>query len=500
MRSLRGRLTIIVAGLALLAVAAVTVIVAITTNDALEETLADQREARAEIVGELNELALQVDSWAEARDVATELAEAFDARIVLTDIDGRRLVDTGEGELPPLEGVVDPFGPLAEFTSEVPFDEKLFTDTLIFCLEEEEIPFEIDDDGEVFLFDEGFDDDIDDLIDGCYDEAVFSIEEGDLFGINEPALLFIGFSSAPSIPWVAVALIATAVVAGAGLVAAPLSSFVTRSLRSLTAAARSVREGNLAVRVEAESPSEVADLASSFNEMTAELERAEVRRKQVTADVAHELRSPLTNILGHLDAIEDGVIEPTPDQVGIITSEAARLSHLVDDLQTLAAIDEETLVLQQTSVDVTGVIDRAIEARRTRALEKQINLVRTGADEAPAEIDPVRFEQVIGNLLDNALEHTPVSGEVEIEVVDEPDTVQVRVADTGPGIEPELLPFVFDRLSRADPSRSPGKGGRGLGLTIARGLARAHGGEIEARHREEGGALLVVTIPHRHRP
>ncbi len=494
MRSLRTRLTLIVAGLALVAVATVTVIVAITTNDALEKSLAEQREAREVIVGELNELALEIDGWDEARGLADELAREFRARIVLTDIDGFRLLDTGEGALPPLEGVIDPFGPLAEFNEEIPFDAETYDKVLVECLENEGIPFLIDEFGEVFLLEAGLSDDALEVIDGCFEQAIIAVEK-DPSGVEEPALLFISFDTSPAIPWVLVALIGAGVVAGAAALAAPLSGLVTRSLRRLSAAARAIREGNLDVRVDAQSPTEVADLATSFNDMTAELARAEVRRKQLTADVAHELRSPLTNILGHLDAIEDGVIEPSPDQVGIITAEAARLAHLVDDLQTLSALDEHTLTLERSAVDICRLIDRSIAARQSRALERRITVARRGTCNAAVTVDGTRIDQIVGNLLDNALEHTPEGGEVTVLVEDRADGVRVAIADTGPGIAPDLLPRVFDRLSRADQARSPGNGGRGLGLAIARGLARAHGGDITAANGATGGAVFEITLP-----
>ena len=490
MNSLRGRLTLIVAGLALFAVAAVTVIVAITTNDALEETLADQREAREAIVAELTEETLAVAGWAQTQPLVDELATEFGARIVLADIEGRRLVDSGEGELPPLEGVLDPFGPLAEFTGEAPFDVDEFNETLVACFEETGIEYRIDEFGDVFVID---DDPFEDAIDDCYFEAI-TILESEFVDAKEPALLFIGFETTPTIPWLLIAGIAAIVVTMAALAAAPLSALVTRSLRSLTVAVRSIRDGNLDVRVDATSPTEVAELADSFNDMSEELARADVRRRQLTADVAHELRSPLTNILGHLDAIEDGVIEPTADEVKVITSEAVRLAHLVEDLQTLAALDEETLSLDLAPADMDEVVDTAIAARRSRAREQEITLAREGSSGGEAAIDRTRFDQILGNVLDNALEHTPTGGTVTVEVVDSDNAVHVTVADTGPGIDPAALPYVFDRLSRADPSRSPGNGGRGLGLAIARALARAHGGDVTAANNDTRGARFTITI------
>ena len=490
MRSLRGRLALIIAALALLAVAAVTVIVALTTNDAIEETLNDQRGAREAIVAELNESALRAETWEEIEPRAVVLADEFDARIVLTYVDGRRIVDTGDGELPALEGVIDPFGPLAEFADDAPFDEDLFAEALIECFEEEGVPYKIDGE-DVFFLDEATSEESAEL---CFEVAAIRAE-GSAFGVKEPALLFLGFSTTPAIPWLPIILIGGLVVIAAAVLAAPLSTFVTSPLRSLAGAARSIREGDLDVRVDATSPAEVADLATSFNEMTEALGRAEIRRKQLTADVAHELRSPITNILGYLDAIEDGVIEPTPDQVRIITSESERLARLVDDLQVLAALDEHTLRLEQAPQDLCRALDVAVEARRIRAGDLGVELQRVGACDGMVAVDRTRFDQIIGNLLENALEHTPPGGRITVEIREGFDTIEIAVSDTGPGIDEDVLPYVFDRLSRADASRTPGAGGRGLGLSIARGLARAHGGDITAANRSGGGARLLVTLP-----
>ncbi len=494
MRSLRSQLTLIVAGLALLAVGAVTVTVALTTNRALEQTLADQAEARQTILEELNELALEIDWWDEAELLIEELAEDFSARIALTDVDGFVLLDTGDGELPPLEGVIDPFGPLAEFTDDFLFDTETFNDELAGCLEEASIAYLIDESGELFLIGDDFNEEAAEILDECYQFAVVAAEK-DQGGVKEPALLFVEFETTPAIPWTAIGLVAAAVIAIAAATAAPLSGIVTGSLRRLSAAAHSIRQGDLDVRVEADAPAEVADLADSFNEMTTALAIAEERRKQLTADVAHELRSPLTNILGHLDAIEDGVIAASPDQVGIISSEAVRLARLVDDLQTLAALDEHTLTLETQPTDLCALVDRALGARRVRAADSSIAIQRMGECRSPISIDPTRIDQIIGNLLDNALEHTPPDGTVTARIEDTEDEVTVSVQDTGPGIDPGLLPRVFDRLSRADTARTPGNGGRGLGLAIARGLARTHGGDIEATNDPDGGARFTLTLP-----
>ncbi len=409
--------------------AAVTVIVAMTTQGAIEQTLAEQHAEEAAILGKLQEQAPDLLTSLR-KPIVTTLSDRFHAHIVLTDIDGRTLWDTGTGERPPEAG------------------------------------------------------------------SITATETGPDGNVSKtPLFVFIGFSSGPSIPWALIGAIAAALVVIAALAAIPLANFVTRPLRKLAFAARAIRDGDLDVRVEAATPREVADLATSFNDMAAELARADSQRKQMTADIAHELRSPLTNILAHLDAIEDGVVDPTPDQIWIISSETVRLARLVEDLQTLAALDERNLTLRVVPTDICRAIDIAIEASRGRAAEKEVTIRRLGMCEAEVAVDPMRFGQIMGNLLDNGLEHTPERGEVTVAVRTGTQEVEVTVTDTGAGIDPEFLPHVFDRLSRSDPSRNPGSGGRGLGLTIARGLARAHGGDIIANNKPDCGAAFVVTLP-----
>lgn len=261
-----------------------------------------------------------------------------------------------------------------------------------------------------------------------------------------------------------------------------------------TVAAGALVAAALGVRVQASGPTEVEELAESFNEMADALERADIQRRQLTADVAHELRSPVTNIIGYLDAIEDGVLDATPEEYSIVRSEALRLGGLIRDLQLLASLDEHTLRLQPTPTDVAGVVESAVRVRRPRAAEEGIAITVEGDDGPLVELDPERLGQIVGNLLDNAIEHTPRDGWVLVQVSVNDDEANVTVTDSGPGIDPRLLPVIFDRLRRGDDARTPGPEGRGLGLSIARGIARAHGGDITARNAP--GGQFVVTIPN----
>ncbi len=196
-------------------------------------------------------------------------------------------------------------------------------------------------------------------------------------------------------------------------------------------------------------------MAESFNEMADTLEGADRRRKQLTSDVAHELRSPVTNIIGHLDAVEDGVSEPTPEHLGVISAEAQRLHRLIEDLGQLAEADEGAIRLFREEQNVGAIVSRAVDARKMIAEERSISL-SCDCPTAIAAVDGTRVEQVIGNLLDNALAAVSDGGAVWAGVSISSDGVRIDVADDGPGIPEELLGSLFDRLRRGDQARTPG--------------------------------------------
>jgi two-component system sensor histidine kinase BaeS len=281
----------------------------------------------------------------------------------------------------------------------------------------------------------------------------------------------------------------------AGIAAVVVSGILSRPITQLADAARAIRGGDLATRVAVVSPTEVADLASSFNEMAESLESGEDRRRRLTADIAHELRSPVTNILGHVDAMADGVIEPAAAEFGIVIAETERLAGLINDLQVLATLDEGMLGLDCVEGDVVEVVGSSVQARSARAADADIAMNITGAATSEAVFDSARMQQVFGNILDNAIEHTPTGGSIVIDIDGDDTTVTVMITDSGQGIDEDLLPAVFDRFRRADIARTPGSGGQGLGLAIARGIARAHGGDVVASNAPGAGGSFMVTIP-----
>ena len=285
--------------------------------------------------------------------------------------------------------------------------------------------------------------------------------------------------------------------AGLGTVLVWLLSRRTLSpLRSLGIAARRLGRGDLSQRAETSGPTEIRELAQNFNLMAADLEEAERQRRNLTADVAHELRTPLSNIQGYLEAIRDGVVQPTPDTIDTIHGQATQLSRLVDDLRLLAQVESGDLLLERSPVRLEDLLPSCVDAVRPRAAAKNISLELDFDEALPVvEIDGPRISQVIGNLLENAITHTPQRGIVTLSGTMSHGQAEISVADTGPGIAPEDLSRIFDRFYRADPSRARATGGSGLGLTIARRLVEAHGGAIEAESTSGEGSRFTVRLP-----
>ena len=267
-------------------------------------------------------------------------------------------------------------------------------------------------------------------------------------------------------------------------------------VQRLGATARRLGRGDLSQRAEVAGPTEIRQLAHSFNTMAAGLEEAERRRRSLTADIAHELRTPASNIQGYMEAIKDGVFQPTPETMDTIHEQAILLSRLVEDLRLLAQVDGGELQLQRTQTRLEELVQSCVDALRPRAEAKGVALGVDVAETLPElDLDAARIAQAAGNLLDNAVIHTPEGGSVRVSAQGSAGAVEVQVADTGPGIAPGDLQRVFDRFYRADPSRSRSTGGTGLGLTIARRLVEAHGGTIEAESAAGQGSRFIIRLP-----
>jgi len=294
------------------------------------------------------------------------------------------------------------------------------------------------------------------------------------------------------------ALLLAAVVAGvaAVLLTVGISRRVLKPVEILTAAARRMEKGDLSQRVEVQSNDEIGELARAFNAMADGLARLEELRRNMVSDVAHELRTPLSNIRGYLEAVRDGVMEPTPEIIDSLYEEAMLLNRLVDDLQELALAEAGQLRLERRPVAPADLVNKALEAVRAQAAARHVTLKADMPHDLPlVDVDPQRIGQVLGNLLRNALTHTPPGGEIVIAARANGSELEISVRDTGEGIPAEHLPYIFERFYRADRSRSRATGGTGLGLAIAKQLVEAHGGRIGVQSQVGQGTTFTFTLP-----
>jgi len=266
-------------------------------------------------------------------------------------------------------------------------------------------------------------------------------------------------------------------------------------LAEMMAAADAVAGGDLSARVGERGRGDMGRLARRFNRMTAELERAEQARRNLTADVAHELRTPLQIIQGNLEGTLDGVYEPTPEHLRATLDETRRLGRLVGDLQTLSLVEAGQLPLYPREVDAADLLEDVALRFMAQAAEAGVTLKTQAGGPLPLHVDPDRLEQVLSNLTANALRHTPSGGRVMLAARAGGDGVELAVTDTGDGIPEADLPYVFDRFWRGDRARGRATGGSGLGLAIARQLVRAHGGTIRAESAAGAGSAFIVYLP-----
>ncbi|MEW2068706.1 HAMP domain-containing sensor histidine kinase [Streptomyces sp. NPDC007346] len=356
--------------------------------------------------------------------------------------------------------------------------------------------------------------------------------------VASPALLFIGDGGGATVPGFDLSPANTAKIAGAAALVLALTvgasvlagARLVRPLHALTGAAQRMRDGEEHAVVPVPGDDEIGRLATAFNDMSAHRARLEEQRKAMVSDVAHELRTPLSNIRGWLEAAQDGLADPDPAFVSSLLEEAVQLQHIIDDLQDLAAADAGVLRLHPEPVGVAELLGQVAAAHQARAETAGVTLTVVAAAPAPAlHADPVRLRQAVGNLVSNAVRHTPAGGTVTLraygggdgsgdeerpEDVDGPGSgcgsgdgggvaageraghvVVIEVADTGSGIPAGDLPYVFDRFWRAEKSRSRRTGGSGLGLAIVRKLAEAHGGTASATSTEGKGSAFTLRLP-----
>lgn len=284
------------------------------------------------------------------------------------------------------------------------------------------------------------------------------------------------------------------------LVALALTFFLSRRIlspvKALTTAAQRLGKGDFSQRVHIKDKSEIGELASTFNSMAADLERDEQLRRNMVADVAHELRTPLTNVRGYLEAIRDHLIEPDTDAIGTVYDETMLLERLVDDLQDLSLAESGEIKLYCEIEELPELIRHVVSAIQAKATAKGLTLsVELPSDLPAVYIDYMRIKQVLLNLLENALTHTPQGGLITVGARERADYVEISISDSGEGIPVDELPNIFERFHRVDKSRSRATGGTGLGLTIAKYLVEAHNGTIAIESELGKGSRFTFTVP-----
>ncbi len=535
LRTLRSRLAAIGVLVALVAVVVTAISVRQLTESDIREAIARDLDDDTLIRDEIAFHGLINGSWAGVDETVAFLAAQTGERIAVATLDGTILADSDEeAPLPTQALIVDPESTLVDFGFEDLSDQE---NTLVAsCLDQVGVAVVgvADTEGGViivpvrelsveeadgflscaetagvfapeFFLDEVTPEDVivdlaelgDDL-DGSILDNSFLDEAIDV----EPVQLFIGvgddvgdavLASLGSVRfWAAVGAVLALVAGGSAL----LASRLARPLSSLTVAARRMRHGDLGARADVGGVEEIASLGSAFNDMASALQAEDQARKTLTTDVAHELRSPLANLRGYLEGIQDGVVAPDAATIASLHEEATAMQGLVDDLQQLSLAETGRLHLSLTDVDVGDLVERVVTAHHGAAATAEVRLSAATTPGAVTALDPDRFRQVLANLIGNALRHTPAGGAVQVSC-ELGQTIVVRVRDTGAGIAAHHLPHLFERFYRADESRNRATGGSGLGLAITRELVRAHGGEITVDSVEGEGSVFTVVLPKR---
>ncbi len=288
--------------------------------------------------------------------------------------------------------------------------------------------------------------------------------------------------------------------AGAALTALALGAVLARSIvrpiRTLTAATAAVAQGELGLQVDIRARDEVGELAQAFNRMSADLARASHLRRQMTADIAHDLRTPLTVLLGYTEALAEGKLKGNPQIFGIMHDEAQHLQRLVEDLRTLSLADAGELRIERQPIAPRSLLERAQAAHQAAATAAGLTLdIQAEAALPPIDVDPERMMQVLNNLIANAIRFTPAGGRITLAAMADTGRVYLQVRDTGVGIPAADLPYVFERFYRGDKARNTASGESGLGLAIARSLVEAHGGTITVSSEEGKGTTFTMALP-----
>lgn len=284
-----------------------------------------------------------------------------------------------------------------------------------------------------------------------------------------------------------------AVAAGA-ILSIVLTRRVTSPMRGMMRMAERIARGDYGARVGADGRDELASLAQTLNQMADSLATLERLRKDLVANVAHELRTPLSNLRGYLEALRDGVAPPSAETISMLHGEVMRLVRLVDALHELSRFDARLPTLRREPVDLCDLVERLLALRSGEFAAKRIDLASHITAGLTVAADPDLLSQAASNLFDNALKYTPSDGHVSVEAAVDNGVVRLAVTNSGEGIPEDDLPFIFERFYRGDKSRSRSSGGAGIGLAIVREVARAHGGQAGAAS-GDGRTTVWIALP-----
>lgn len=281
-----------------------------------------------------------------------------------------------------------------------------------------------------------------------------------------------------------------------GIVLAVLfSRNILKPIRELIRATNEMKEGDLDQRVDTSSGGEIGKLGEAFNSLAQRLKQQKKLREEMVSDVAHELRNPLSNIQGYLEGLKEGMVEPSEKVFESLHQQSLVLKRLVNDLRDVNRARAGQLELDKKNVVLEDIIDREIKVAENTAEQEEITIEEDLGEPTFLEADPERISQVIRNLLDNALTHTPSGGKIEVSVSNNSGKAKTTVSDDGSGIPEEELSHIFDRFYRVDKSRTRGTGGTGLGLTIAKEIVESHGGSITVESEVNEGTTFEFFLP-----
>lgn len=283
------------------------------------------------------------------------------------------------------------------------------------------------------------------------------------------------------------------------LIAIFLAQTLTKPIRELTVATQKMANGELQQTVKVNSKDELGELASSFNQMSKDIARSNAARRQMTADIAHDLRTPLSVISGYIELLKDDVIEPDQEMMEIMYGETQHLNRLIEDLRTLSLADAGELSISPQSIAPITLLQRCGNAYRLAAEQNNIRITISNPEKTDnINVDPERMAQVFDNLIRNAFDHTPIGGEIQLCLEQNNKTVRFTVKDNGEGISSEDIPYIFDRFYRADKSRSlteQKSASTGLGLAIAKSIVEMHAGTISVSSETGKGAIFTIDLP-----